>query len=74
LQVGYSNKTFGLGYPLLIKVLPKQTRYEQTFFSGKERYYAKKIEIHCAEYYITSEWYTKSKLPLINWIMKFSKL
>jgi len=72
-QLEYSYKTLGLGYPLLLKVLPKKTRYEQAIFSGKVRYYAKKVAIYGTEYYITSEWYAKSKLPLMNWIMRFSR-
>ena len=60
----YSNKTFGISYPVLVK--------DGSVFE-KNRYYVKPIEIDKAKYYLCSQWVAKNKSNLLKWIKDHEK-
>ncbi len=58
-DASYSKRNFDLNFPLLIE--------DGKSFEEK-RYYKEPVEINKKKYYITSQWFDRSKNQLINWL------
>ncbi len=63
-NIDYSNDTFGIKYPVLVK---EGSIYE------KVRYYIKPIKIFDENYYICSQWFNNNKGRLLDWIKDKTK-
>lgn len=61
----YSQSVFGLYFPFLSKEIIET--------AGLKRYYVTPVMIHGEKYYICSQWYSKQKKSLENWISQWGE-
>lgn len=59
--IEYTQQFFNLSYPLLSKD-------RQPDHKGRHRYYADSIQVQGQIFYITSQWYERQRISVIDWI------
>lgn len=64
----YSKNVFDVNYPILIEIDNINDTRKGVDHNGVNRYYKDPVRINNHYYLVTSQWYEKSKIKLINWI------
>jgi hypothetical protein len=69
----YSKTTFGLNFPVLIRINDNENVNKQRYIGNYARYYKNRYVIKNKKYYLTSQWYEISKTPYLKWLKSLNK-
>lgn len=67
----YSKQIFDINYPILMSIDSVSESKKGVDHSGVNRYYAKPLNLNGKLYLLTSQWYERNKVKLIQWMTKF---
>jgi len=67
----YSKQIFDVNYPVLIEIHSHEEVKKGVDWKGRNRYYAKPVNIHGRLFLVTSQWFSWNKPKLIKWMNRF---
>lgn len=70
-NANYSKQMFDVNFPVLLSINSKNESKKGVDHSGINRYYATPINLNGNLYLLTSQWYDRNKIKLVQWMKKF---